>query len=241
MGKLEGKIALVTGASRGIGAAVARAYAREGAHIVAVARTQGALEELDDAIQEEGGSATLVPLDITDGDGIDRMGAAIYERWKRLDILVGNAARLGVMSPLGHIKPKVWQDVVDINLTANWRLIRAFDPLLRASEAGRAIFVSSGVARAPRAYWGAYGITKAALEHLAQTWAAECAKSNVRVNLVNPGATRTRMRAEAMPGEDPSQLTTPEEVAPLFVEMALPSYTENGILVNYRDWAKVQA
>ncbi|RMF11143.1 MAG: SDR family NAD(P)-dependent oxidoreductase [Alphaproteobacteria bacterium] len=239
MGKLDGKIALITGASRGIGAAVARLYAREGAHVILVARTQGALEELDDAIQADGGSATLVPLDITDGDGIDRMGAAIYERWKRLDILVANAARLGPLSPLGHIKPQAWDDLVAVNLTANWRLIRAFDPLLRASEAGRALFVTSSVGHQPRAYWGGYGTTKAALEHMARTWAAETHMTGLRVNLINPGATRTRMRAEAMPGEDPGTLPTPDDVAPLFLEMVLPTYTENGALVNYRDWARV--
>ncbi len=240
-GKLEGKIALITGASRGIGAAVARLYAREGAHVILVARTQGALEELDDAIQAEGGSATLVPLDVTDGAGVDRLGGAVYERWKRLDILVGNAGILGVMSPLSHIKPKVWDDVVAINLTANWRLIRSFDPLLRAAPAGRAIFVTTGVAQAPRPYWGAYGVTKAALEHMARTWAAECAMTELKVNLVNPGATRTRMRAQAMPGEDPETLPPPEEVARLFLEMALPSFTENGARLNFKDWAKVQA
>jgi len=239
--RLEGKVALVTGASRGIGWAVARLLAREGAHIIAVARTSGALEELDDAIQADGGSATLVPLDIKDGDAIDRIGAAIFERWKKLDILVANAGTLGVLSPLGHIKPKEWDNLLAINLTANWRLIRSLDPLLRAAPEGRAIFVTSSVAQNPRAYWGGYGTTKAALEHMVMTYAAETAMTNLKVNLINPGATRTAMRAKAMPGEDPDTLPKPADVAPLFLEMALPSFTETGTVVNFRNWAKVRA
>jgi NAD(P)-dependent dehydrogenase (short-subunit alcohol dehydrogenase family) len=243
---LEGKVALITGASRGIGWAVAKLLARQGAHIIAVARTSGALEELDDAIQADakqygGGSATLVPLDIKDGDAIDRIGAAIFERWKKLDILVANAGILGVLSPLGHIKPKEWDNLLAINLTANWRLIRSLDPLLRAAPEGRAIFVTSSVAQNPRAYWGGYGTTKAALEHMVMTYAAETAMTNLKVNLINPGATRTAMRAKAMPGENPETLPKPVDVAPLFLEMALPSFTETGTLVNFRDWAKVRA
>lgn len=232
---LEGKIALVTGASRGIGYAVARRLAREGAHILAVARTAGALEELDDAIQAEGGSATLVPLDLKDFDGIDRMGGAVAERWGRLDILVGNAGILGTLGPLSHIKPKVWDELLAVNLTANWRLIRSFEPLLRAAPHGRAVFVTSGVAQSHRAYWGGYATTKAALEAMVKTFAAECAKSNVRVNLVNPGATRTAMRAQAMPGEDPATLPRPDDVAELFLDLVREDVTLNGTVVNYRD------
>ncbi|HEY8353136.1 MAG TPA: SDR family NAD(P)-dependent oxidoreductase [Sphingomonadales bacterium] len=232
---LEGKIALVTGASRGIGYAVARRLAREGAHILAVARTAGALEELDDAIQAEGGSATLAPLDLKDFDGIDRMGGAVAERWGRLDILVGNAGILGTLGPLSHIKPKVWDELLAVNLTANWRLIRSFEPLLRAAPHGRAVFVTSGVAQSHRAYWGGYATTKAALEAMVKTFAAECAKSNVRVNLVNPGATRTAMRAQAMPGEDPATLPRPDDVAELFLDLVREDVTLNGAVVNYRD------
>jgi NAD(P)-dependent dehydrogenase (short-subunit alcohol dehydrogenase family) len=231
--KLAGRIALVTGASRGIGAALARALAAQGAHVVAVARTQGGLEELDDAIRAGGGTATLVPLDLTDYAGIDRLGGALNERYGRLDVLVGNAGTLGVLSPLGHVEPKVWDEAVAINVTANWRLIRSMDSLLRASDAGRAVFVSSGAASNIRAYWGPYAVTKAALEALARSYAAETANTPVRVNLVNPGATRTRMRAAAMPGEDPLTLDTPEQVAAEIVKLCLPDFSETGKLYDY--------
>lgn len=234
---LAGKVALVTGASRGIGYAVARLLAREGAHVLAVARTAGALEELDDEIQAEGGSATLVPLDLKDFDGIDRMGGAVAERWGRLDILVGNAGILGTLGPLSHIKPKVWDDLMAVNVTANWRLIRSFEPLLRAAPNGRAVFVTSGVAQSHRAYWGGYATTKAALEGMVKTFANECAKSNVRVNLINPGATRTAMRAQAMPGEDPDTLPRPEDVAELFLDLVRDDVTLNGEVVSYRQRA----
>ena len=223
---LEGRIALVTGASRGIGAAVARRFAREGAHLILAARTQGALEELDDEVRAMGGSVTLVPGDLTDFDAIDRMGAAVFERFKRLDILVGNAGALGTLSPLGHIDAKTWDQVMAINLTANWRLIRSFDSLLRLSDAGRAIFVTSGVGARP--YWGAYAVSKAALETLVRIYAAEVAKTNVRVNLLDPGAIRTAMRARAFPGEDPMTLEPPESITDLFVELARPACTRNG-------------
>lgn len=229
-------MALVTGASRGIGAAVAKSFAREGAHVIAVARTQGALEALDDAIQAEGGTATLVPLDLKDGAGLDRLGGAVAERWKRLDILVGNAGILGVLGPLSHIKPKVWDDLLAINVTANWRLIRSFEPLLRAAPAGRAIFVTSGAARKNTPYWGGYAVTKAALESLAKTFAAECAKSAVRVNLINPGATRTAMRALAMPGEDPATLPNPEDLTGLFLDLAAETCTANGEIFDFSAW-----
>ena len=230
---LNGRIALVTGASRGIGAAAALALARAGAHVVAVARTQGGLEELDDAIRAEGGAATLVPLDLKDMEGIDRLGGALYERYGRLDILVGNAGVLGTTSPLAHVEPKGWDEAVTINLTANWRLIRSMDALLRASDAGRAVFVTSGAATRVRAYWGPYAATKAGLEVLARTYAAETATTPVRVNLFNPGATRTRMRSNAMPGEDPMTLPTPDEVAQAIVPLCLPAFSETGKLYDY--------
>ena len=225
---LAGKIALVTGASRGIGHATALALARAGAHIVAIARTVGGLEELDDAIRADGGSATLVPLDLRDTDGVVRLASALNERYQRLDVLVGNAGVLGPMSPLGHVEPKAWDEVIAINVTANFHLIRAMDPLLRASEAGRVVFVSSGAATSNRAYWGPYSISKAALNALARTYAAETVTTNVRVNLFNPGPTRTRMRAAAMPGEDPMTLKTAEPVAAKIVDMCLPDFQETG-------------
>ena len=227
-GRLAGRVALVTGASRGIGAAVARRFAAEGAQLVLVARTVGGLEELDDQIRQDGGQgATLVPLDLREFDAIDRLGASLYERFGRLDVLVGNAGVLGTLSPVGHIEPPDWAEVLDINLTANWRLIRSLDPLLRRSQAGRAIFVSSGAAAAPHAYWGAYAVSKAALEMLVKTYAAELVKTNVRANLIDPGAVRTAMRAKAFPGEDPQSLRTPEAIAETFVELAEAACTKN--------------
>jgi len=229
-GRLAGRIALITGASRGIGRAVALRFAREGADVILVARTQGALEELDDEIRGIGRHAILVPADLTDYGAIDRVGAAVLERWGRLDVLVGNAGALGVLGPIGHTDPAVWEQVFTINVTANWRLIRSFDPLLRASDAGRAIFVTTGVSGG-RAYWGVYAASKAALEAMARTYAEEVAKTAVRVNLINPGGTRTRMRAEAYPGEDPMTLKTPDDIAGLFVDMAEPAWTANGEVV----------
>ena len=225
---LAGRIAVVTGASRGIGRAAALALAQAGAHIVALARTQGALEDLDDAIREEGGAATLVPLDLKDFEALDRLGAAIHERWGKLDILLGNAGILGELAPITHIDPPVWDAVMAINVTANWRLIRSLDPLLRASDAGRAIFITSGAAHKCTAYWGPYAISKAALEALARTYAAETATTPVRVMLVNPGPLRTAMRRAAMPGEDPTTLKTPEDLAPHLVRLASPAWTETG-------------
>ena len=231
-GRLEGRVALVTGASRGIGMAVARRFAAEGARLVLVARTVGGLEELDDAIRQDGGQgATLVPLDLREFDAIDRLGASLYERHGRLDVLVGNAGVLGTLSPLGHIGPNDWAEVMDINLTANWRLIRSLDPLLRQSDAGRAIFVTSGAAAAPHAYWGAYAVSKAALEMLVTTYAAEIAKTPVRANLLDPGAVRTAMRASAFPGEDPMRLPAPEALTEAFVDLAVPECTRNGEVV----------
>jgi NAD(P)-dependent dehydrogenase (short-subunit alcohol dehydrogenase family) len=231
-GRLAGRIALVTGASRGIGAAVARLFAAEGAHIVAVARTVGGLEELDDEIKAAGGTATLVPQDLTDFDAIDKLGAALHGRYGRLDILVGNAGVLGGLTPVSHIEPKVWDEAVAINLSANYRLIRSLDPLLRQSDAGRAVFVTTGATRGPRPYWATYGTTKIALEYVVLTWAAEIAKTNIKVNLVNPGATRTAMRAAAMPGENPETLPTPADIAPVFLDLAAPDCTRHGEIVD---------
>jgi NAD(P)-dependent dehydrogenase (short-subunit alcohol dehydrogenase family) len=230
---LAEKVALVTGASRGIGAATALALARAGAHVVAVARTVGGLEEIDDAIRAEGGSATLVPLDLKDYAGIDRLGGALNQRYGRLDVLVGNAGILGALSPLGHVEPKAWDEVFAVNVTANWRLIRAMDALLRLSTAGRAVFITSGVASSARAYWGPYAISKAALEALARIYAAETESTPVKVNLVNPGPIRTRMRAQAMPGEDPGKLDKPHQVAEKILELCLPSFEETGRLYDY--------
>jgi NAD(P)-dependent dehydrogenase (short-subunit alcohol dehydrogenase family) len=227
---LADRIALVTGASRGIGHATAVALAKAGAHIVAVARTVGGLEEFDDAIRATGGTATLVPLDLKDYDGIDRLALALHQRFGRLDVMVGNAGILGALSPLGHVEPKVWDDVMAVNVTANWRLIRAMDPLLKFSDAGRAVFLTSGVAARAFAYWGPYAVSKAALETLARTYAAETAATNVRVNLFTPGPVRTRMRAQAMPGEDPMTLKTPEDVADKILALCLPSTHETGRL-----------
>jgi NAD(P)-dependent dehydrogenase (short-subunit alcohol dehydrogenase family) len=236
MGRLAGKIALITGASRGIGAAVAEAYAREGAHLVLAARTVGGLEEVDDKLRAAGGeAATLVPLDLRDFIKIDELAAAIYQRFGKLDILVGNAAEFGTFSPLGHIDPKLWGEIIDLNLTANWRLIRAMDPLLRAAEHGRAIFVTSGIARAPRAYWGPYAVSKAGLEALIKTYAAELEKTRVRANLIGPGVIRTRLRARVFPGEDPMTLPPPETIAEAFVQLALPDCDRNGEVVNASD------
>jgi len=230
---LADRIALVTGASRGIGFATALALAKAGAHIVAVARTVGGLEELDDAIRAVGSSATLVPLDLKDRDGLIRLGAAIDERYRRLDVLVANAGILGPLSPLAHIEPNVWDEVMAVNVVANAQLIRVMDPLLRAAQAARAVFVTSGAASSAKAYWGPYAVSKAALEMLARTYAAETATTSVRVNLFNPGATRTRMRAAAMPGEDPMSLKTADQVAEKIVALCLPAFNETGKLYDY--------
>jgi NAD(P)-dependent dehydrogenase (short-subunit alcohol dehydrogenase family) len=230
---LSGRIALITGASRGIGAATALALARAGAHVVAVARTVGGLEELDDAIRTGGGTATLVPLDLTDTDGILRLAAALQERYRRLDILIGNAGLVGPSSPLDHVQPNDWKAVMAVNVTANWHLIRAMNALLRASDAGRAVFISSGAAHNMRAYRGPYSVSKAALEALVRTYAAETESTPVRVNLVNPGPTRTRMRAQVMPGEDPTTLPAPELVAEKIVALCLPGFTGSGRLYDY--------
>ena len=227
-GRLAGRVALVTGASRGLGAAIAERFAAEGAHLILVARTQGGLEETDDRVRAAGGEATLVPLDLTKFDEIDRMAAAIAQRFGKLDILVGNAAMLSPLTPVGHLKPKDWQAVMDLNVTANWRLLRAFDPGLRLSENGRVIMVTSGAAMEAFAYWAAYAASKAALETLVSSYAKEVAKTAIRANLLDPGAMRTKIRAEAFPGEDPMTLRPPEEVAPVAVSLAEAGCTLQG-------------
>jgi NAD(P)-dependent dehydrogenase (short-subunit alcohol dehydrogenase family) len=230
--RLKDRIALITGASRGIGRAVAEKFAQEGAHVLLIARTGEALEAVDDAIRSLGGTATLIPLNLAHGPKIDALGPTLYERFGRLDILVGNAAILGRLSPLTHIPSQHWEQVLRVNVTANWRLIRTLDPLLRRSDAGRVIFVtSSGVAKSGRAYWAPYSVSKAALETLAKTYANETQDSPIKVNLIDPGATATRMRAEAYPGEDQSALKTAEEVAERFVALAMPDWTETGRVV----------
>lgn len=229
--RLKDRIALITGASRGIGRAVALSFAQEGAHVLLLARSRKPLEELDDRIRTGGGKATLIPLDLADGKAIDALGPSLFERFGRLDVLVGNAAILGRLSPLPHIPAEHWDRSLAINVTANWRLIRTLDPLLRRSESGRVIFVTSGVARSARAYWAPYSVSKAALEALAKTYANETSDSPIKVNLVDPGATATRMRAEAYPGEDQTTLRTPEEVTERFVALAMADWTETGQIV----------
>jgi len=232
---LAGRVILVTGASRGIGYQACLALAKAGAHIIAVARTQGGLEDLDDAIKSAGGEATLVPLDLKNGDAIDQLGAIINKRWAKLDGLLANAGVLGEITPAPHTVPKKWDEVMAVNLTANYRLIRSLDPLLRASDAGRAVFLTSGVAKTHRAYWGAYAASKAALEAFVSCYAKEAEVTKLKVNLLNPGAVRTAMRAKAMPGEDSSVLPNPADVAPLLVEMLSPEYTQNDSCVSFRD------
>jgi NAD(P)-dependent dehydrogenase (short-subunit alcohol dehydrogenase family) len=234
-GRLAGRIALITGASRGIGAAVAKAYAAEGVQVILTARTQGGLEEVDDAIREGGGKAILYPADLTDYDTIDQMGLAIYQRFGRLDILVANAGILGPLTPMHQIDPEQWDAVLGINLTANWRILRACDPLLRQSDAGRAIFVSSGAADGRHPYWGAYAVSKGALEIMAKTWASELEATAIRVTVLNPGGTRTNMRAEAFPGEDPNTLPSADEIAQAFIAPASPDWDRSGEVLNARD------
>jgi NAD(P)-dependent dehydrogenase (short-subunit alcohol dehydrogenase family) len=234
------RIALVTGASRGVGRAAALALAASGAHVIALARTQGALEELDDAIRSlrpgVDNPATLVPCDLKDFPALDRLGEAIYRRWGRLDVLVGNAGVLGPLTPLHHCDVKAWDEVVAVNVTANWRLIRALDPVLRLSPAGRVVFLTSSVGHRgdAKAYWGPYAVSKAGLEMLARTYAAETLNtSRIKVTLVNPGPLRTRMREAAMPGEDPMTLRLPEELAPKLVEICAPAWEETGKLYDF--------
>lgn len=234
-GRLAGRIAVVTGAARGIGRAVALRYAAEGAQLVAISRSVGGLEELDDAVRGAGGKpAVLVPLDLGELDRIDPLGPQLFQRFGRVDILVGNAALLGSLGPIGHHDPKLWDEVFRVNVHANWRLIRTLEPLLRRAEAGRAIFVTSGAATRAMAYWSAYCASKAALDHMVRVWAAELADTPVRANLLSPGATRTTMRANAFPGEDPQSLKPPEALAELFVELAEPACRRHGETVTWQ-------
>lgn len=231
---LQGRVALVTGASRGIGYHVARELAAAGAHVIAVARTVGGLEELDDEIQAAGGQATLVPLDLTDMPGIDRLGGAIFDRWGKLDILVANAGILGIIAPIGHVEAKVFDKVMATNVTATWRLIRSVDSLLRKSDAGRAIVMTSDLAARPRAYWGPFAASKAAVEAMVRSWALETQNSALRVNLVDPGPTRTAHRALAMPGEDPKTIPHPSEIAARIAALASASVSETGKVFDIR-------
>ena len=232
--RLKDRIALVTGASRGIGRAVAERFAREGAHVVATARTVGGLEELDDAIKKLGGTATLVPLDLAAPNGIEELGQAIFDRFKRLDVLVANAAVAAPLGPVSQLSPKNWEESVVLNMTSSWRLIRSMEPLLKVSEAGRAIFVTSGVTRGIPAYFGAYTATKAGMEALVYTWCKEIEKTRIKANLLSPGAVRTQMRAGAFPGEDPLTVTPPEKIAGVFVDLAEAACEKHG------EWVKAQ-
>ena len=220
-GRLSGKVALVTGASRGLGAAIAIGLAAEGAHLIIAARTVGGLEETDDSIRQVGSQATLVPIDLRDHDKIDHLALGINERFGRLDILVGSAAILGMLGPMGHTDPKLWNEVMELNVTANWRLIRALDPALRASPAGRAIFTTCSAGHEPVAYWNAYAVSKAALEMMVRVWEAELRLTNIKVSLIDPGPVSTRLRATAFPGEDRSLLKQPAEAIRRFIEAAI--------------------
>ncbi|ONG45137.1 oxidoreductase [Pseudoroseomonas deserti] len=233
---LDGQVALVTGASRGIGAATAQALARLGAHCVLIARTQGGLEETDDAIRAAGGQSTLLPFNLVkDADKIDMVGPSLVERFGRLDILVHNAGALGALTPVAHITPRDWTDVIGTNLTAAWRLIRTCDPPLRAAPAGRAVFVTTGRVQQPKAFWGAYGTSKAAMEHLVQTWAQEVEHTALRVNLFDPGVVATKLRGQAMPGEDQSAIAQPADVAPVLAALCLPAEARHGATVRFQD------
>jgi NAD(P)-dependent dehydrogenase (short-subunit alcohol dehydrogenase family) len=230
-GVLHGRVALVTGASRGIGAATAIELGRLGAHVVLTARTQGGLEETDDAIREAGGSATLLPMDLQDTSSLDKIGPSIYTRFDRLDILVHAAGALGKLTPVSHILDGDWAEAMSVNLAATWRLIRSCAPVLVASDAGRAVFVTDSKARQPSAYWGTYGASKAGMEHLVLTWAAELRDTDLRVNLFDPGVVASRLRGNAMPGENPSTLPKPASVAPALAALCLPVETRHGLLV----------
>ena len=232
--RLAGRVALISGASRGIGAAIARRFAAEGAHVLLAARTVGGLEEVDDAIcaaSAEQSQATLIPIDLKNIEDIEKLAAAVATRFGKLDVLVGNAAILGEMTPVSQIDPKTWDDVIATNLTANWHLIRTLEPLLLSSDSGRAIFLTSGVSGG-RAYWGGYAVTKTALEALVQTWAQEVEQTKLRINIVNPGAVRTSMRAKAYPGENPMTLPPPKDVTEIFVELAAAHCDQHGDVIS---------
>jgi NAD(P)-dependent dehydrogenase (short-subunit alcohol dehydrogenase family) len=228
------RIALVTGASRGIGRAVALHLARAGAHVVALARSQKALETLDDEIKAFGAPATLVCMDLKDFPAIDRLGGVIYERWGKLDALVACAGVLGELTPMFDAPPAMIEEVFATNVIANQRLIRSLDPLLRTAPAGRAVFITSGAAQKTRAYWGAYAASKAALDAMVSAYAAETTHTAMRINLFNPGPVRTAMRYKAMPGEDQSLLPSPEDVAPAITAMLAPDYAEHGARVAFK-------
>ncbi len=230
-GRLADRVALITGASRGIGAAAAVAYAAEGAHVILVARTVGGLEEVDDQVRAVGGTATLVPQDLLQWEAIDGLAAPLLDRWGRLDILLGNAGMLGALTPTAQYEPDLWDQVFRLNVHANWRLIRALDPLLRASPSGRALFVTSGITRQPQAYWSGYAASKAALETMVATYAAETAKTNLKVNLINPGPTRTAMRAKAFPGENRDVLPPPEALMEPFIAAVEPGFQGHGLWI----------
>ncbi|MDG2313651.1 MAG: SDR family NAD(P)-dependent oxidoreductase [Alphaproteobacteria bacterium] len=231
-GALQNRVALITGASRGIGAAIAKHFAKEGAHVILLARTVSGLEKVDDEIKKYGGSATLIPCDLNEFDRVDNMGPPLYERFGKLDIFVANAAVLGSMTPLIQYDSKTWHNVFNTNLHANWHLMRVVEPLLKLSDSGRAIFVSSTAAKKPRAYWGAYAITKSALETMAKVWASELENTSVKVNVVNPGPTRTEMRSTAFPGENPNTIKSADNVTDAFVELASPNCIRNGEIIN---------
>ena len=226
---LQGRVALITGASRGLGAAVARTYAAAGAHVILLARTQGALEELDDQIQAAGGRATLFPFDLGETRKISAIGPAIADKFGRLDILVGNAAQLGTLSPVAHSDPKIFEEVFRTNFFANYHLLRALDPLLRASDAGRALFITDACAHVKAPFWGAYAATKAALESMVMTYAAEVAHSPLCVNLIDPGVMGTEMRASAFPAEQRDTLPAPDDIAAALVHWASPACTTRGV------------
>ena len=232
---LAGRLILVTGASRGIGRAVALACAEAGAELIITARTTGALEELDDAIKERGGQATLVEMDVTDLPAIPRLAGAIAQRWGRLDGFVANAGQLGQMAPMAHSDPEIFERTLQVNLTSVWHQLRTFDPLLRAAPAGRAVLVTSGAALGARPYWGAYAVSKAGLESMGRAWAAESEQTNLRINLLDPGAVATAMRAAAYPGEDPASLPGPQEIAPAFLRLLSPDCPYHGERLHARD------
>jgi NAD(P)-dependent dehydrogenase (short-subunit alcohol dehydrogenase family) len=225
------RIALVTGASRGIGRAAAIALGKAGCHVILSARTSGGLEEADDEIKAAGGSSSILKLNLAHGPKIDALGPTLFQRWQRLDVLVAAGGILGRHSPLGHVPDDQWEQVMNINLTANWRLIRSLDPLLRRSESGRALFLTSRAVRRIRAYWGPYTVSKAALEALVKTYAAEVESTPVRANLLDPGATRTKMRAQAYPGEDANTVKPPEALADLILQLTSPDCTKHGEIV----------
>lgn len=236
---LAGRVIVVTGASRGIGYFSAIEAAKRGAHVIAIARTVGGLEDVDDEIQAAGGTATLVPMDLADGDAIDRMGRAIFERWGKLDGLLANAGMLGAISPVSHLDPKEVKKVFDLNVISNFRLVRSLEPLLKQSDAGRVVFVSSSSAYSCKPYWGLYAATKAALNAMAKSYAGENANTKLNINVVNPGPTRTQMRAKAVPGEDPDTIPHPREIAPKFIDLVSPEFAENGQFVDLKDNGKV--